>query len=48
MRLGIEREHEAQAFGQGLTFLHIENMPLMQGSWRNQLSGMPASPHSRA
>jgi uncharacterized protein len=30
LRLGIEREHEAQAFGQGLTFLHIENMPLMQ------------------
>jgi uncharacterized protein len=30
VRLGIEREHEAQAFGQGLTFLHIENMPLMQ------------------
>ncbi|MGA8865242.1 MAG: hypothetical protein WB444_15690 [Gallionella sp.] len=29
MRLGIEREHEAQAFGQGLTFLHIENMPVM-------------------
>ena len=28
--LGIEREHEAQAFGQGLTFLHIENIPLMQ------------------
>ena len=30
VRLGIEREHEEQAFGQGLTFLHIENMPLMQ------------------
>ena len=30
LRLGIEREHEAQAFGQGLTFLHLENMPLMQ------------------
>jgi predicted MPP superfamily phosphohydrolase len=30
MRLGIEREHEAQAFGQGLTFLHIENMPVVQ------------------
>ena len=26
-RLGIERDHEAQAFGQGLNFLHIENMP---------------------
>ena len=24
-RLGIETDHEAQAFGQGLTFFHIEN-----------------------
>lgn len=24
-RLGIERDHEAQIFGQGLTFFHIEN-----------------------
>ena len=24
-RLGIEAEHEAQAFGQGLNFFHIEN-----------------------
>jgi predicted MPP superfamily phosphohydrolase len=24
-RLGIERDHEAQIFGQGLTFLHLEN-----------------------
>ena len=30
LRLGIEREHEAQAFGQGLSFLHLENLPLMQ------------------
>ena len=30
LRLGMEREHEQQAFGQGLTFLHIENMPLVQ------------------
>ncbi|RBP18378.1 hypothetical protein DFR50_101325 [Roseiarcus fermentans] len=30
LRLGMEREHEAQAFGQGLSFLHIENMPVMQ------------------
>lgn len=30
MRLGIEREHEAQAFGQRLTFLHIENMRVMR------------------
>ena len=30
LRLGIEREHEAQAFGQGLNFLHLENLPLMQ------------------
>jgi predicted MPP superfamily phosphohydrolase len=30
LRLGMEREHEAQAFGQGLNFLHLENMPMMQ------------------
>jgi hypothetical protein len=30
LRLGLEREHEAQAFGQGLTFLHLENMPVTQ------------------
>ena len=30
LRLGIEREHEAQAFGQGLTFFHFENMPPLQ------------------
>jgi uncharacterized protein len=30
LRMGMEREHEAQAFGQGLTFLHLENMPIMQ------------------
>src|SRR5271166_2075600 len=27
-RLGIENDHEAQAFGQGLTFFHIENLPI--------------------
>ena len=32
LRLGIEREHEAQAFGHGLNFLHLENMPLMQAT----------------
>jgi predicted MPP superfamily phosphohydrolase len=30
LRLGMEREHEAQAFGQGLSFQHLENMPAMQ------------------
>jgi len=30
VRLGMEREHEAQAFGQGLNFLHLENMPVLQ------------------
>ena len=30
LRLGLEREHEAQAFGQGLTFLHLENIPAIQ------------------
>jgi predicted MPP superfamily phosphohydrolase len=27
-RLGIEKDHEAQVFGQGLNFFHIENLPL--------------------
>ena len=26
-RLGIERDHEAQIFGQGINFFHIENWP---------------------
>jgi hypothetical protein len=30
LRLGMERQHEARAFGQGLSFLHLENLPLMQ------------------
>ena len=30
-RLGIERDHEAQVFGQGLNFFHIENFPFSQG-----------------
>ena len=25
-RLGIEKDHEAQVFGQGLTFFHLENL----------------------
>lgn len=29
-RLGIERDHEAQAFGQGLNFWHLENLPISQ------------------
>ena len=27
-RLGIEKDHEAQVFGQGITFFHIENLPV--------------------
>jgi uncharacterized protein len=30
LRLSMEREHEAKAFGQGPSFLHLENMPVMQ------------------
>jgi hypothetical protein len=32
LRLGMEREHEVQAVGQGLSFLRLENLPLMQAS----------------
>ena len=28
LRLGIEAEHEAQVFGQGINFFHIENLRL--------------------
>lgn len=31
-RLGMERHHEAQIFGQGLTFFHIENIPGSAGA----------------
>jgi len=27
-RLGIEADHEAQIFGQGINYFHIENLPL--------------------
>jgi hypothetical protein len=39
-RLGIERDHEAQIFGQGLTFFHLENW--ISGRWiiRNALKAM--------
>ncbi|HUO53697.1 MAG TPA: metallophosphoesterase [Rhodoblastus sp.] len=31
-RMGIEGEHEAQVFGQGLTFFHLENLPGSAGA----------------
>src|SRR5262245_10509105 len=41
-RLGIETDHEAQVFGQGLNFFHVENFPfspvLIRGALR--LSGL--------
>ncbi len=27
LRVGIEKDHESQVFGQGINFLHIENLP---------------------
>jgi uncharacterized protein len=41
-RLGMEKAHEAQAFGQGLTFFHIENLPITHAIIRTilYLSGM--------
>jgi uncharacterized protein len=36
-RLGIETDHEAQAFGQGLTFFHIENWYSIHSVIRNTL-----------
>jgi predicted MPP superfamily phosphohydrolase len=41
-RLGIERDHEAQVFGQGLTFFHLENASLAPAIIRTalKLSGL--------
>jgi predicted MPP superfamily phosphohydrolase len=41
-RLGIETDHEAQIFGQGLTFLHLENWYSLQSVIRGalKLSGL--------
>jgi hypothetical protein len=36
-RLGIETDHEAQAFGQGLNFLHVENWYSIHSFIRNAL-----------
>lgn len=36
-RLGVESDHEAQAFGQGINFFHIENMPVGQAVIRTLL-----------
>jgi predicted MPP superfamily phosphohydrolase len=36
-RLGVESDHEAQIFGQGINFFHIENMPLGQAAIRTLL-----------
>ena len=29
LRLGIEAEHEAQVFGQGINYFHIENLSII-------------------
>src|SRR4030081_1792264 len=36
-RLGMETDHEAQVFGQGLTFFHLENLYLAPAIIRNAL-----------
>src|SRR5580704_4806984 len=36
-RLGIETDHEAQAFGQGLNFFHVENWYSIHSVIRNSL-----------
>src|ERR1019366_1493914 len=36
-RLGIETDHEAQVFGQGLTFFHLENLYLAPAIIRSAL-----------
>ena len=39
-RLGIETDHEAQVFGQGRTFFHLENLSLAPAIIRNALKLM--------
>ena len=43
-RLGIEKDHEAQVFGQGLNFIHLENSRAAQFVIRNclRLAGLYA------
>ena len=36
-RLGIEKDHEAQIFGQGINFFHIENWYSIHSVIRNAL-----------
>jgi uncharacterized protein len=36
-RLGIEKDHEAQVFGQGLNFFHLENATLSHSLIRGAL-----------
>ena len=36
-RLGIEKDHEAQIFGQGINFFHIENWYSIHSLIRNAL-----------
>ena len=36
-RLGIEKDHEAQIFGQGINFFHIENLRLSHALMRAAL-----------
>jgi predicted MPP superfamily phosphohydrolase len=38
-RLGIEQDHEAQIFGQGITFFHLENLTLSHALIRAVLMG---------
>lgn len=38
-RLGIEKDHEAQIFGQGINFFHIENLTLSHALIRAALMG---------
>src|SRR5882757_6491664 len=46
-RLGIERDHEAQVFGQGLTFFHLENSSWAEWIIRNVLKATGLYWHAR-
>jgi len=50
LRLGIEADHEAQVFGQGINYFHIENLPPSHIAIRSclKLTGLYGRGHKNA
>lgn len=47
LRLGLERDHEAQVFGQGINYFHFENLPLSHAIVRTCLAATGLSRRGR-